>query len=72
MDKNNLAVQIARFRLWLSLIVEYDDKEGLRDLPTLPNLDFKIECGDSLTAPNPEKVKSGSFRTELIKPEFRN
>ncbi|CAN5478722.1 hypothetical protein BH20ACI3_BH20ACI3_02150 [soil metagenome] len=66
-DINNLAVQIARFRLWLSLIVEYDDKEGLQNLPTLPNLDFKIECGDSLTAPNPENVKSGSFRTELIK-----
>jgi type I restriction-modification system DNA methylase subunit len=66
-DKDNLAVQIARFRLWLSLIIEYDDKAGINDLPTLPNLDFKIECGDSLTAPNPEKVKSGSFRTELIK-----
>lgn len=65
-DKDNLAVQIARFRLWLSLIIEYDDRAGIRDLPTLPNLDFKIECGDSLTAPNPEKVKNGAFRTELI------
>lgn len=66
-DRDNLAVQIARFRLWLSLVVEYDDSAGIDDLPTLPNLDFKIECGDSLTAPNPEKVKSGSFRTELIR-----
>ncbi len=65
-DKDNLAVQIARFRLWLSLVIEYDDQAGIDELPTLPNLDFKIECGDSLTAPNPEKVKTGSFRTELI------
>lgn len=65
-DRDNLAVQIARFRLWLSLVIEYDDQIGIDELPTLPNLDFKIECGDSLTAPNPEKVKLGSFRTELI------
>ena len=65
-DNDNLAVQIARFRLWLSLIIEYDERDGIEELPTLPNLEFKIECGDSLTAPNPEKVKNGSFRTELI------
>ncbi len=66
-DKDNFAVQIARFRLWLSLVINYDDQSGISDLPTLPNLDFKIECGDSLTAPNPEKVKAGAFRTDLIK-----
>ena len=65
-DKDNLAVQIARFRLWLSLVIEYNDQMGIDDLPTLPNLDFKIECGDSLTAPNPEKVKAGGFRSGLI------
>ena len=65
-DNDNLAIQIARFRLWLSLIIEYDDREGISELPTLPNLDFKIECGDSLTAPNPQNVKRGSFRTDLI------
>lgn len=65
-DNDNLAIEIARFRLWLSLIIEYDDREGILELPTLPNLDFKIECGDSLTAPNPQNVESGSFRTELI------
>ena len=49
-DKDEFAVQIARLRLWLSLAVEY---EGAEPEP-LPNLDFKIECGDTLTAPSPE------------------
>ncbi len=41
---------IARLRLWLSLAVEYTG-----DTPEpLPNLDFKIECGDSLSAPDPQ------------------
>ena len=51
-DKSAFAVQIARLRLWLSLIVEFDDQDN--PPPPLPNLDFKIEAGDSLTAPNPE------------------
>ena len=49
-DKDEFAVQIARLRLWLSLAVDY---EGTEPEP-LPNLDFKIECGDTLTAPSPE------------------
>ncbi|MEZ0396166.1 MAG: DNA methyltransferase, partial [Anaerolineales bacterium] len=43
-DLDPFAVNIARLRLWLSLIVEY---EGYPP-PPLPNLDFKIETGDSL------------------------
>ncbi len=46
-DLEIFAVNIARLRLWLSLVVEY---EG--DIPPpLPNLDFKIECGDSVLGP---------------------
>ena len=49
-DLDPFAVNIARLRLWLSLAVEF---EGERPEP-LPNLDFKIEQGDSLTVPSPE------------------
>lgn len=48
-DKDDFAVNIARLRLWLSLIVDFEGGTP----PPLPNLDFKIECGDSLTAPDP-------------------
>lgn len=49
-DREEFAVSIARLRLWLSLIVEY---VGETPEP-LPNLDFKIERGDSLLGPNPQ------------------
>ncbi len=60
-DIDPFAVNIARLRLWLTLVVEYD---GDNPEP-LPNLDFKIEVGDSLTAPDPQGVQS--FRDEVVK-----
>jgi len=36
------AVDIARLRFWLSLVVDEDEPKAL------PNLDYKIACGDSL------------------------
>ncbi len=48
-DKDDFAVNIAKLRLWLSLAVDFG---GAKPEP-LPNLDFKIECGDSLLAPDP-------------------
>lgn len=39
------AIEIAKLRLWLSLIIEDDNI----DIKPLPNLDFKIIQGDSLT-----------------------
>jgi hypothetical protein len=48
-DIDRFATNIAMLRLWLSLEVEADEP-----LP-LPNLDFKIETGDSLLGPDPEK-----------------
>jgi hypothetical protein len=59
-DKDVFAVNIARLRLWLSLAVEY---QGEKPNP-LPNLKYKIEVGDSLTAPSP--VTTGVIRHELI------
>ena len=38
------AVEIAKLRLWLSLVVNYD----LNEIEPLPNLDYKIMCGNSL------------------------
>lgn len=40
------AVEIAKLRLWLSLVVEEDDYHTIQPLP---NLDYKIVCGDSLS-----------------------
>ena len=48
-DIDEFAVNIAMLRMWLSLAIEYD---GEKPEP-LPNLDFKVVCGDSLLGPNP-------------------
>ena len=63
-DLDEFAVSIARLRLWLSLAVDF---EGDQPDP-LPNLEYKIEAGDSLTAPDPSA--SGQldfFRQERIR-----
>ena len=39
------AVEIAKLRLWLSLVVDEDDYQEIRPLP---NLDYKVVCGNSL------------------------
>ncbi|MBM3156815.1 MAG: hypothetical protein FJ004_05970, partial [Chloroflexi bacterium] len=39
------AVEIAKLRLWLSLVV---DEEDISQIKPLPNLDYKIVCGNSL------------------------
>lgn len=39
------AVDIAKLRLWLSLVVDEDD---FKTIKPLPNLDYKIVCGNSL------------------------
>ncbi len=44
-DIDSGAVEIAKLRLWLSLVVDEKDRRSI--LP-LPNLDYKIICGDSL------------------------
>ena len=48
-DIDEFAVNIAMLRLWLSLAIDY---EGDKPEP-LPNLDFKVLCGDSLLGPDP-------------------
>ncbi|PKN71473.1 MAG: restriction endonuclease [Deltaproteobacteria bacterium HGW-Deltaproteobacteria-12] len=39
------AVEIAKLRLWLSLVVDEND---IKQIKPLPNLDYKIVCGNSL------------------------
>jgi type II restriction/modification system DNA methylase subunit YeeA len=39
------AVEIAKLRLWLSLVVDEDDPLNIKPLP---NLDYKIMAGNSL------------------------
>ena len=54
-DKDEFAVNIAMLRLWLSLAVDY---EGEGPEP-LPNLDYKVAAGDSLTGPAPSGEQIG-------------
>ena len=62
-DLDPFATNIAKLRLWLSLAVEFDGD----DPPPLPNLEFKIGTGDSLTAPNPQGEQQLGFRDDLIR-----
>jgi len=61
-DLDLFAVNIARLRLWLSLAVEYEGDNP----PPLPNLDFKIEAGDSLTVAAPSLELEQGFRKSLL------
>lgn len=67
-DIDPFAVNIARLRLWLSLVVD-DTRNPLEDLQidvSLPNLDFKIEAGDSLIAADPSGGLVLGFRKPLV------
>src|SRR5690606_31599632 len=67
-DIDPFAVNIARLRLWLSLIVEFEGDNP----PPLPNLDFKIETGDSLIAPDPTGgLQPDMFRAHDIEEYLR-
>ena len=60
-DKDEFAVNIAMLRLWLSLAIEGDKPEPL------PNLDFKVVCGDSLICPSPSGEDYGDlFRSRVV------
>ncbi len=59
------AVEIAKLRLWLSLVV---DEEETKQIKPLPNLDFKIVAGNSLIG-FPFKSK-GLHEVESLKAKF--
>ncbi|MFB8788889.1 MAG: TaqI-like C-terminal specificity domain-containing protein [Potamolinea sp.] len=60
------AIEVAKLRMWLSLVVDIPDIE---DVEPLPNLDYKLMCGDSLIStihgeqlipdPNKDKLQLG-------------
>jgi len=52
------AVEIAKLRLWLSLVV---DEEDIKNIKPLPNLDYKIVCGNSLLG-----VEKNLFNNQLF------
>ena len=62
-DIDEFAVNIAMLRMWLSLAIEY---EGEGPDP-LPNLDFKIVCGDSLLGPDPSPAVQGDLSADRSK-----
>lgn len=66
-DIDSGAVEIAKLRLWLSLVVDEDD---IKQIKPLPNLDYKIVCGNSLIG-FPEKWDSPVTKDiESLKHEF--
>jgi len=70
-DIDASAIDIARLRLWLSLVVDEDD---LDPIETLPNLDYKIVCGNSLIGLPETAMKDLTVEAELeiLKEEFYN
>ena len=69
-DKDAFATSIAMLRLWLSLTVDSDEPRPL------PNLDFKIETGDSVTGPDPQQYDRGlviqekAYQLSIIKGKY--
>src|SRR3989344_390840 len=66
-DIDSSAIDIAKLRLWLSLIVDYE----LSEIKPLPNLDYKIVCGDSLLDIEKNLLNFKLFNElEDLKPKF--
>jgi len=61
-DIEPMAVEIARLRAWLSLIV---DEEDSRDVEPLPNLDFKFVCANSLVPLDDDSQKDLFAKDDL-------
>lgn len=70
-DIDASAIDIARLRLWLSLVVDEDD---LDPIETLPNLDYKIVCGNSLIGMPETAMRDLEVENELeiLKDKFYN
>ena len=58
-DIDPSAVDIAKLRLWLSLVVDEEDFESIKPLP---NLEYKVVCGNSLLG-----VEKDLFNEQLFK-----
>ncbi len=64
------AAEIAKLRLWLSLVV---DEEDVKHIKPLPNLDYKILCGNSLLGVEKDLFNHQLFNElENLKPLYFN
>lgn len=64
------AVEIAKLRLWLSLVVDEEEREGIQPLP---NLDYKIVQGNSLLGVAKDLFNQPFFnQLEELKPRYFN
>ncbi len=62
------AVEIAKLRLWLSLVV---DEEDVQQIKPLPNLDYKVVAGNSLLGVEKNLFNEEYFKQlEALKPKF--
>lgn len=63
------AIDIAKLRLWLSLIV---DEEDFASIQPLPNLDYKIMCGNSLLGVDMDNlfINEALSRIESLKNKY--
>jgi len=66
-DIDASAIDIARLRLWLSLIV---DEEDYGTIAALPNLDYKIVQGDSLVGFPENWQSTAADKIEKLKEDF--
>lgn len=68
-DIDASAIDVARLRLWLSMIVDEEDYETIE---TLPNLDYKIVCGNSLIGLPENAMRDLNLEKELegLKEQF--
>lgn len=64
------ACEIAKLRLWLSMVIEEQD---IKSIKPLPNLDYKIVCGDSLMRLEKNLFNNEPFlKLEELKPLYFN
>ena len=64
-DVDSGATEIAKLRLWLSLVVDEEERESIQPLP---NLDYKIVCGNSLSGINKLFNHESLKKVEELKP----
>ncbi len=68
-DVDSGAIEIAKLRLWLSLVVDEEERESIQPLP---NLDYKIVCGNSLLGVNKLFNYKSLKKLEELKPLYFN
>jgi len=64
------AIETCKLRFWLSLVV---DEEDFRNIKPLPNLDYKVVCGDSLLCIEENLLNFNNLNTlEELKNQYFN